>query len=93
MVCDWLAVVKWAVWMENQLLRVTVIYPTQYSPSHVIDLSVTLHLVVYFGSLSPHPQILSGDFGCLATFWLGTFTMLLAPLGVLFIIKTLEDEQ
>jgi len=33
-------------------------------------------------------------FGCLATFWFGTFAMLfLAPLGVLFVIKTLEDER
>jgi len=30
--------------------------------------------------------------GCLATFWFGTFVMLLAPLGVLFVMKTLEDE-
>jgi len=32
-------------------------------------------------------------FGHLVTFWFGTFAMLLAPLGVLFVIKTLEDEQ
>ena len=32
-------------------------------------------------------------FGCLATFWFGTFAMLLAPLGVLFVMKTLKDEQ
>ena len=32
-------------------------------------------------------------FGRLATFWFGTFTMLFAPLGVLFVMKTLEDEQ
>ena len=32
------------------------------------------------------------DFGHLATFWFGTFVMLLAPLGVLFVTKTLEDE-
>jgi len=31
-------------------------------------------------------------FGCLATFWFGTFAMLLVPLGVLFIMKTLKDE-
>ena len=31
-------------------------------------------------------------FGCLETFWFGTFAMLLAPLGVLFVMKTLEDE-
>ena len=30
-------------------------------------------------------------FGRLATFWFGTFAMLLAPLGVFFVIKTLED--
>jgi len=33
------------------------------------------------------------DFGCLVTFLFGTFVTLLAPLGVLFVIKTLEDEQ
>ena len=32
-------------------------------------------------------------FGRLATFWFGTFAMLLAPLGVLFVMKTLEDER
>ena len=39
-------------------------------------------------------------FGCLATFWFGTFAMLwyfcdpfFVPLGVLFIMKTPEDEQ
>ena len=31
-------------------------------------------------------------FGRLATFWFGTFAMVLAPLGVLFVRKTLEDE-
>ena len=30
-------------------------------------------------------------FGRLVTFWFGTFAMLLAPLGVFFVIKTLED--
>ena len=29
------------------------------------------------------------DFGRLVTFWFGTF----APLGMLFVMKTLEDEQ
>jgi len=33
----------------------------------------------------------SGDF--LVTFWFGTFAMLLAPLGVLFVMKTLEDKR
>ena len=32
-------------------------------------------------------------FGRMATFWFGTFAMLLAPLGVLFIMKTLDNEQ
>ena len=32
-------------------------------------------------------------FGCLVTFWFGTFAMLLAPLGVLFVMKTLKDER
>jgi len=31
-------------------------------------------------------------FGCLATFWFGTLRCFLAPLGVLFIMKTHEDE-
>ena len=31
-------------------------------------------------------------FGRLATFWFATFAMLLAPLGVFFVMKTLEDE-
>ena len=30
-------------------------------------------------------------FGCLATFWFGTFTMLMS-LDVLFVVKTHEDE-
>ena len=29
----------------------------------------------------------------LATFWFGTFAMLLAPLGVSFVMKTFEDKQ
>jgi len=29
----------------------------------------------------------------MVTFWFGTFAMLLVPLGVLFVMKTLEDEQ
>ena len=33
------------------------------------------------------------NFGCLATFWFGTFVMLFAPMGVLFVIKALEDER
>ena len=32
-------------------------------------------------------------FGRLMTFWFGTFAMLLAPLGVFFVTKTLEDER
>ena len=32
-------------------------------------------------------------FGRLATFWFGTFAMFLAPLGMLFVMKTLEDER
>ena len=32
-------------------------------------------------------------FGGLVTFWFGTFAMLLAPMGVLFVMKTLENEQ
>jgi len=32
-------------------------------------------------------------FGHLVTFWFGTFMMLLAPLGMLFVMKTLEDER
>jgi len=36
-------------------------------------------------------------FGCLATFWFGAFAMLsrcfLAPLGVFFVMKTLENER
>ena len=32
-------------------------------------------------------------FGCLVTFWFGTFAMFLAPLGMLFVMKTLEDER
>jgi len=32
-------------------------------------------------------------FGHLVTFWFGTFTMLFVPLGVLFTMKTLEDER
>ena len=33
-------------------------------------------------------------FGRLVTFWFGSFAMLfLAPLGVLIVIKTLEDER
>ena len=32
------------------------------------------------------------DFGRQATFWFGTFVMLLAPLGVLFVMTTLKDE-
>ena len=32
-------------------------------------------------------------FGGLVTFWFGTFAMLLAPMGVLFVMKTLEDER
>ena len=32
-------------------------------------------------------------FGRLATFWFDTFAMLLAPLGVFFVMKTLEDER
>ena len=36
-------------------------------------------------------------FGCLVTFWFGAFTMLsrcfLAPLGVFFVMKTLENER
>ena len=31
-------------------------------------------------------------FGRLATFWFSAFAMLLAPLGVLFVMKTLENE-
>ena len=30
------------------------------------------------------------DFGHLATFWFGTFAMLFAPVGVLFVMKTLK---
>jgi len=33
------------------------------------------------------------DFGHLATFWFGTSAMLLALLGVLLVMKTVEDEQ
>ena len=29
---------------------------------------------------------------CLATFWFGTFVMLLTPRGMLLVMKTLEDE-
>ena len=32
-------------------------------------------------------------FGCLATFWFGSFAMLISTLGVLFVMKTLEDER
>ena len=33
-------------------------------------------------------------FGRLATFWFGTFAILFAaPLDVMFVVKTLEDEQ
>ena len=32
-------------------------------------------------------------FGRLATFWFGAFAMLLAPLGVFFVMKTLEDKR
>ena len=32
-------------------------------------------------------------FGCLVTFWFGNFAMLLAPPGVFFVMKTLEDER
>ena len=32
-------------------------------------------------------------FGRLVTFWFGTFAMLLVPLGVFFVMKTLEDER
>jgi len=32
-------------------------------------------------------------FGCLVTFWFGTFMCISAPLGVLFIMKILEDER
>jgi len=32
-------------------------------------------------------------FGCLVTFWFGTFAILLAPLGAFFAMKTLEDER
>ena len=32
-------------------------------------------------------------FGRLMTFWFGTFAMLLAPLGVFFVLKTHEDER
>jgi len=32
-------------------------------------------------------------FGRLATFWFGTYAMLLAPLSVLFVMKTLENER
>ena len=32
-------------------------------------------------------------FGRLATFWFGTFACFLAPLGVFFVMKTLEDER
>ena len=31
-------------------------------------------------------------FGRVATFWFGTFAMLLVPLGMLFVMKTLKDE-
>ena len=30
-------------------------------------------------------------FGLLVTFWFGTFGMLFAPLGMLLVMKTLED--
>jgi len=29
----------------------------------------------------------------LATFWFGTFAMLFSAMGVLFVVKTLEDER
>ena len=32
-------------------------------------------------------------FGRLATFWFGAFAMLLAPLGVFFVMETLENER
>ena len=32
-------------------------------------------------------------FGHLVTFWFSTFVMLLVPLGVLFVMKTLEGER
>jgi len=32
-------------------------------------------------------------FGLLVTYWFGIFAMLFAPLGVLFVMKTLEDER
>jgi len=31
-------------------------------------------------------------FVCLATFWFTTFAMLFMPLGMLFVMKTLDDE-
>ena len=32
-------------------------------------------------------------FGHLATFWFGAFAMLVVPLGVFFVMKTLENER
>jgi len=32
-------------------------------------------------------------FGCLVTFWFGTFAMLFSATGVLFVMKAFEDER
>jgi len=38
-------------------------------------------------------RTINKHFGHPATFWFGIFAMLFAPLGMLFIMKTLEDKQ